>query len=180
VLQVIVAEGAPGLQGATAARRLAAAGIAALIIPDASVFALMARVNKVLVGARAVLATGGILAQSGTRLVALAAKHHRVPFVVVTGAGARARTCGANLARFAMRSTSQWHISLLCVHAMHPRCPMLAQTAFASAQLTAHPTPNERAGAATQACTSSRRSSRTTRTSCSAPSTRPPPSRPRA
>lgn len=68
------------------AQHLLSAGIATLVIPDASIFALMARVNKVLIGTQAVLATGGILGPSGSKLVAQAAKHYRVPFVVVTGA----------------------------------------------------------------------------------------------
>lgn len=84
--QVVVAEGAPYLEGLTMAQQLQSAGIATLVIPDASIFALMARVNKVLIGAQAVLATGGILGPSGSKLVAQAAKHYRVPFVVVTGA----------------------------------------------------------------------------------------------
>jgi translation initiation factor 2B subunit (eIF-2B alpha/beta/delta family) len=46
-LQVIVAEGAPRLEGLAAAQTLTDAGIATLVIPDAAVFALMARVNKV-------------------------------------------------------------------------------------------------------------------------------------
>lgn len=81
-----MAEGAPYLEGLTMAQHLQSAGIATLVIPDVSIFALMARVNKVLIGAQAVLATGGILGPSGSKLVAQAAKHYRVPFVVVTGA----------------------------------------------------------------------------------------------
>lgn len=84
-MQVIVAEAAPRLQGLTMAKQLTDAGISTLVIPDAAIFALMARVNKVLVGAQAVLGTGGVLAQAGSALVAQAAKHYRVPFVVVTG-----------------------------------------------------------------------------------------------
>lgn len=84
--QVVVAEGAPYLEGLTMAQQLQSAGIATLVIPDVSIFALMARVNKVLIGAQAVLATGGILGPSGSKLVAQAAKHYRVPFIVVTGA----------------------------------------------------------------------------------------------
>lgn len=83
--QVVVAEGAPELRGLTMAQHLLDAGIPTSVIPDSSIFAMMARVNKVLVGSQAVLATGGVLAQSGTRLVALAAEHYRVPFVVITG-----------------------------------------------------------------------------------------------
>lgn len=80
-----MAEAAPRLQGLTMAKQLTDAGISTLVIPDAAIFALMARVNKVLVGAQAVLGTGGVLAQAGSGLVAQAAKHYRVPFVVVTG-----------------------------------------------------------------------------------------------
>lgn len=85
-VQVVVAEGAPTLRGLTMAKHLMDAGIATMVIPDSCIFAMMARVNKVLVGAQAVLATGGILGQTGTRSVALAAKHHSIPFVVITGA----------------------------------------------------------------------------------------------
>ena len=41
------------------ARELATAGIATTLISDAAVFAMMARVNKVLLGAYAILADGG-------------------------------------------------------------------------------------------------------------------------
>lgn len=50
----------------------------------------MAQANKglamqVLVGTHVVLANGGIMAPVGTHVVALAAKHHSCPFVVLTG-----------------------------------------------------------------------------------------------
>lgn len=38
-----------------------------------------------LVGAHAVLANGGVIAPSGVHMVALAAKRHSVPFVVLVG-----------------------------------------------------------------------------------------------
>lgn len=40
---------------------------------------------QVLVGTHVLLANGGIMAPVGTHIVALAAKHHRCPFVVLTG-----------------------------------------------------------------------------------------------
>lgn len=40
---------------------------------------------QVLVGTHVVLANGGIMAPVGTHVVALAAKHHSCPFVVLTG-----------------------------------------------------------------------------------------------
>lgn len=41
---------------------------------------------KVIVGAHAVMANGGVVAPVGLHMVALAAKRHAVPFVVLTGA----------------------------------------------------------------------------------------------
>jgi translation initiation factor eIF-2B subunit beta len=83
--QVVVAEGAPTLQGHGLAARLAAAGIRTTAIADAAVYALMARVNKVVVSAHALLADGGAMAPVGTALVAAAARRHAVPFVVLVG-----------------------------------------------------------------------------------------------
>jgi translation initiation factor 2B subunit (eIF-2B alpha/beta/delta family) len=40
---------------------------------------------QVLVGAHAVLANGGVIAPAGIHMVALAAKRHSVPFVVLVG-----------------------------------------------------------------------------------------------
>lgn len=40
---------------------------------------------QVLVGAHAVLANGGVIAPSGVHMVALAAKRHSIPFVVLVG-----------------------------------------------------------------------------------------------
>lgn len=41
--------------------------------------------RQVLVGAHAVLANGGVIAPAGIHMVALAAKRHSVPFVVLVG-----------------------------------------------------------------------------------------------
>jgi translation initiation factor eIF-2B subunit beta len=67
------------------ARELADAGITTTAIPDNGIFAMMSRVNKVVVSAHAILADGGVMAPVGTRLVALAAKRYSVPFVVLVG-----------------------------------------------------------------------------------------------
>lgn len=83
--QVMVAEAAPNYGGHELARNLAEAGISTLVVSDAAVFALMARVNKVIVGCHAVTANGGLIAPSGTVLMAAAAKHHSTPVFVVTG-----------------------------------------------------------------------------------------------
>lgn len=47
MLQVIVAEGAPGYGGHRMAAELARAGLHTTAIADSAIFALMARVNKV-------------------------------------------------------------------------------------------------------------------------------------
>ncbi|KAG8463034.1 hypothetical protein KFE25_001807 [Diacronema lutheri] len=83
--EVIVADTAPSYEGAEVARRLSEAGIQATLITDAAVFALMARINKVIIPTHAVMADGGLLAPAGTLAVALAAQHHSVPFVVCAG-----------------------------------------------------------------------------------------------
>ena len=83
--QVVVCEGAPGYGGQRMAKSLADAGINTVLIHDSATFAIMARVNKVLLPAHAVLANGGLIASSGCNIVALAAHHHNVPVVCVTG-----------------------------------------------------------------------------------------------
>jgi len=55
------------------------------LIADSSIFAIMSRVNKVIIGTHAVFANGGLLAHSGTHGLALAAQFYSVPIVVVTG-----------------------------------------------------------------------------------------------
>jgi translation initiation factor eIF-2B subunit beta len=57
----------------------------ACVIPDSAIFAMMARVNKVLLPAHAVLANGGLVSPSGCNLVALAAAENAVPCVCLTG-----------------------------------------------------------------------------------------------
>lgn len=83
--QVIVAEGFPSFNGQQMAKNLASAGIETLLISDAAIFALMARVNKVIIGCHAVTANGGLIAPTGSQLIASAAKHHSAPVCVVAG-----------------------------------------------------------------------------------------------
>ncbi|KAL6770939.1 hypothetical protein ACKKBF_B33300 [Auxenochlorella protothecoides x Auxenochlorella symbiontica] len=83
--QAVVAEAAPTYEGQRMARELAALGIQTTAISDSAIYAMMARVNKVVVTAHALLADGGIMAPIGMHLVAMAAKHHAVPFVVLVG-----------------------------------------------------------------------------------------------
>jgi translation initiation factor eIF-2B subunit beta len=64
---------------------LAAASIETILVPDACIFALMSRVNKVILGAHAVLADGSFFGISGSLPVCRAAKAHLVPVIVCTG-----------------------------------------------------------------------------------------------
>ncbi|KAK7907842.1 hypothetical protein WMY93_016454 [Mugilogobius chulae] len=79
---VIVAECAPFCQGHEMATSLSKAGIETTVIADASIFAVMSRVNKVIIGTQTVLANGGLRAVNGTHTLALAAKHHSTPLIV--------------------------------------------------------------------------------------------------
>ena len=71
----------PGFDSFT--KTLTAAGVTVVLIPDSAVFALMARVNKVILDSHIVLANGGIVACSGANLMARAAKVHRTPIVAL-------------------------------------------------------------------------------------------------
>ncbi len=85
VFEVIVAESAPSLAGQEMARSLAAAGIETTVISDSAIYAIMARVNQVLLPCRALIANGGLIAPCGGHMAALAAKELSVPVVCVTG-----------------------------------------------------------------------------------------------
>ncbi|KAJ2751596.1 GCD complex subunit gcd7 [Coemansia aciculifera] len=84
-IHVIVAECAPTYDGHEQAQALASANIDVVVIPDAAVFAIMSRVNKVILGAHAVLANGGLVAASGSHTIAAAARHHSTQVVVCAG-----------------------------------------------------------------------------------------------
>ncbi|KAH9814484.1 translation initiation factor eIF-2B subunit beta [Melampsora americana] len=84
---VIVAETAPNFSGRSLAAELASATppVETLIISDASSFALMSRCTKLIIGCHAIFADGSVLAKSGALGLALAARAHLVPVVVVSG-----------------------------------------------------------------------------------------------
>lgn len=64
---------------------LTSLGITVIMIPDSAVFALMSRVNKVILAPHTVLANGGLIAAAGALTIAQAAKVHQTPVVVVSG-----------------------------------------------------------------------------------------------
>lgn len=80
--QAIVVECAPFYQGHEMALRLSEAGIETTVVTDSAVFAIMSRVNKVIVSTHTVMANGGLKAPSGAHTIALAAKYYSVPFIV--------------------------------------------------------------------------------------------------
>jgi translation initiation factor eIF-2B subunit beta len=67
------------------AKSLADAGIECVCIHDSAIFGMMARVNKVILPAHAVLANGGLIAPSGSNMVVLGASQNAVPVVCLTG-----------------------------------------------------------------------------------------------
>lgn len=64
---------------------LSATGITVILIPDSAVFAIMSRVNKVILATHAVIANGGLVAAAGTRVIANAANVHKVTVIVISG-----------------------------------------------------------------------------------------------
>lgn len=66
-------------------KSLQAAGITVILMTDASIFAIMSRVNKVILATHAVIANGGLIAAAGARMIAKAAKVHQTPVIVVSG-----------------------------------------------------------------------------------------------
>ncbi|KAJ2780412.1 GCD complex subunit gcd7 [Coemansia interrupta] len=82
---VIVTECAPLYDGHEQAKALASPNIEVVVVPDSAVFAIMSRVNKVILGTHAVMANGGLIAASGTHMVAAAARHHSTQVMVCAG-----------------------------------------------------------------------------------------------
>lgn len=64
---------------------LTKAGVTVILITDAAVFALMSRVNKVILATHVVIANGGLVAAAGARIIAKAAHKHRTPVIVLSG-----------------------------------------------------------------------------------------------
>ncbi|EZA62415.1 hypothetical protein DMN91_004085 [Ooceraea biroi] len=81
--EVIVVEGGPSLTGHNMVTNLAKVKIKTTLISDAAIFAMMSRVNKVIIGTQTVMANGGLRAISGTYNVAQAARHYSVPVMVL-------------------------------------------------------------------------------------------------
>ena len=80
---VLVAETSPHQTGEVMASKLSKSGIKSTLISDASVFAYMSKVNKLVIGCHAVMADGGLITQSGIEMAVHAAKTFSVPVIVV-------------------------------------------------------------------------------------------------
>jgi translation initiation factor eIF-2B subunit beta len=79
----IIANDMENLPNDTFSKPLTSAGATVILIPDSAIFAVMSRVNKVILDTHAVLSNGSLIAPSGTNLIVKAAKFHRVPVVVL-------------------------------------------------------------------------------------------------
>ena len=83
---VVVAESAPGYQGHATAKSLTERGVRDVtVICDSAVYAAMPSVKCCVLSARGVLADGAALVNSGAYNIALAAKTHAVPVIVLAG-----------------------------------------------------------------------------------------------
>ncbi|KAF5286910.1 hypothetical protein FQA39_LY00443 [Lamprigera yunnana] len=81
--EVIVVEAAPLYHGHNMAANLSRSKIKTTVIPDSAVFAVMSRVNKVIIGTHTVMANGGLRAACGVHMIALAAKRYSIPIMVL-------------------------------------------------------------------------------------------------
>ncbi|XP_076030092.1 eukaryotic translation initiation factor 2B subunit beta [Oratosquilla oratoria] len=79
---VIVAECAPEFSGHKMAKELGDTGVQTTFILDSAIFAVMSRVNKVIIGTRTVLSNGGLKTFVGAAALASAAKFYSVPLYV--------------------------------------------------------------------------------------------------
>jgi translation initiation factor 2B subunit (eIF-2B alpha/beta/delta family) len=82
--KVFVSEAAPECSGHRLASELAGRGIDTTLITDAAVYAIMARVHKLIIRAEVVLAEGSVITRPTCRLAADAARAHAVPVLVLT------------------------------------------------------------------------------------------------
>lgn len=82
---VIVAESYPSLKGLEMANKLFKSGIKTTLISDSSIFSIMPRISKVLIGTRSVMANGGLISYNGVYNICLAAQTFSIPVIVLSG-----------------------------------------------------------------------------------------------
>jgi translation initiation factor 2B subunit (eIF-2B alpha/beta/delta family) len=83
--QLVVCEGGPELGGHRVARALADKGVETTVISDAAAYAAASGASLVVLRARGIFRNGGALVRAGDRAVAVAAKEHAVPVIVLAG-----------------------------------------------------------------------------------------------
>ena len=66
-------------------KSLTTAGITVILIPDSAVYALMSRINKIILDTHVVFANGGLVAAAGAKVIAQAANMHRTPVIALSG-----------------------------------------------------------------------------------------------
>lgn len=78
--RVIVSESRPGMEGRDQAHALATLGVPITYITEAQIGLFAGEATLAIVGADAILADGAVVNRAGTLLLALAARHHGIPF----------------------------------------------------------------------------------------------------
>lgn len=81
--KVVVAEGTDVGESHAMARRLSNSGVSVTVINSSCVFAVMSRVNKVVVEVQAAMGGGAVLGDAGLHSVTLAAKYYKIPVVAL-------------------------------------------------------------------------------------------------
>ena len=81
--KVYVTESAPSLSGLIQAKILKKNNIDVTVIQDSAVYAIMSKVNKIIIGTRAIMANGGLVTYNGVYNLCLCAQMFAVPVVVV-------------------------------------------------------------------------------------------------
>lgn len=82
-ITAFIPERAPSYDGLDLAKDLRAKNVTVIVIPDSAIFAVLPRVRTVIIPARTVLPDGGVIAFSPAHPVALAAKQHARPVIVL-------------------------------------------------------------------------------------------------
>ncbi|CAH0599527.1 unnamed protein product [Chrysodeixis includens] len=81
--KLILAEGPETAESHAMAHRLSTAGISVTVVSSASIYAVMSRVNKVVISVSAALGGGAVLAAAGLSAVTQAARHYSVPVLAL-------------------------------------------------------------------------------------------------
>lgn len=85
-LTVYVAENAPLFNGKEMMKSLEQVkGVETILISDSTIYSIMPRITKVVIGTHVVLSNGGIIAETGSYLTSAIAEMHATPVICVTG-----------------------------------------------------------------------------------------------